>query len=583
MNLGWIDWSIIALYMAISLGLGLYFTKRGTTNVVEYFVAGRKLTWWLAGTSIVATSFAADTPLAIARIVRTQGFQGNWYWWCGVMGFMLCMFFFAPLWQRSGVMTDVEFIEVRYAGKPASILRLFQALYFSILANGVIMGWVILGMQKISVETFGWSKELTIPLLVGVSFIYTVMSGLWGVVVTDFFQFALAMFGSISLAVYVLIATGGPTGMHEKVLATIHTIGSTPLSSNIAPADQIFSFLPNFASGGIAIFTFLFFILLQWWGGGQGGGFLAQRLFATKNERHAVLALLWFQIAHFVLRTWPWIVVGLGSIIYFVDLPDPELAYPKMMIKFLPTGMIGIMVASLLAAFMSTITTHLNWGASYLMNDVYRRFIKPNESDRHYVRVSQMLVVFMTIWGGFMAWQMDSIYGAWLYLSEVASGAAILGILRWYWWRINAWSEISALASSLVLSNGFLVTGFLSGDQLYPLRVLIILIVCTAVWVTVTFCTQPVPQEHLIAFYRRVRPGGFWGPIARQCPEVRGLQVDRMKVVSWGLGVLTVYLSLFGIGWMFIGQYGRGLIAVLGSLVTGWILVKNVNKIDWAQ
>ncbi|OGH63751.1 MAG: hypothetical protein A3I06_10655, partial [Candidatus Lindowbacteria bacterium RIFCSPLOWO2_02_FULL_62_12] len=579
MILGWIDWSIIAFYMVITLGLGLYFARRGTANVVEYFVAGRKLTWWLAGTSIVATSFAADTPLAIARIVRTQGFQGNWYWWCGVMGFMLCMFFFAPLWQRSRLMTDVEFIELRYAGRPAAILRLFQALYLSILANGITMGWVILGMQKISVETFGWSKAVAIPLLVGVSFIYTVMSGLWGVVVTDFFQFALAMFGSISLMIFVLADAGGPAALAGKVQAALSSNAGAVLSSPLAPADQVFNFLPNFATGDMALYTFLFFILIQWWGGGQGGGFLAQRLFATANERHAVLALLWFTIAHFVVRTWPWIVVGLASIVYFADLPDPELAYPKMMIKFLPVGMIGIMVASLLAAFMSTITTHLNWGASYLMNDVYRRFIKTAATDRHYVIVSQFFVVAMTVLGGVMAWQMDSIVGAWLYLSEIASGAAVLGVLRWYWWRINAWSEISALATSLILSNTFRLTGFMDGDHLYPARFMIIMGVSTVVWVIVTFATKPVPQEHMVEFYRRVRPGGAWGPIRRLCPDIQGSGIDRLRIWSWALGVVTVYLALFGVGWLCIGRYAGGLLAFTASLGTGAILLKNVNRI----
>lgn len=603
MTLATLDWSIIIGYLVLSLLIGLYFVKRAGSNVVEYFVAGRKLTWLVAGTSIVATSFAADTPLAIARIVRTQGLQGNWYWWSGAMGFVLCMFFFARLWRRAEILTDVEFIELRYEGKPAATLRSFHALYRAILQNGITMGWVILGMQKLAVETFGWSKAFTIPLLVALCLLYAALSGLWGVVITDFFQFALAMAGSMILAALVLDHVGGPAQLAEQAVATAATAAAANDHSAVAAADQLLRFFPDFSAGGLALFTFLIYIGVQWWGGGEGGGFLAQRLFATKNERHAVLALLWFSIAHFVLRTWPWIIVGLGSIIIFPSLADPEMAYPKMMAALLPTGLKGLMVATFLAAFMSTITTHLNWGASYLMNDVYKRFLKPNGSERHYVAVSQLFVVMMALLAGLAAWQMDSIYSAWLYVTEMMAGIVFVSLLRWYWWRINAWSEIAAMISSLLISNSFrlikplahLFDGtswnaagrilhqmeFITLDQFYPVRFLIVLTVSTAIWVLVTLKTEPVSAGHLTKFFTRVRPAGWWKPIAQHCPEATGLQVGWREAYSWALGVALIFLSLFSIGWLCLGQYVKGLVTVVAAAACGFLLLQSIVKMNW--
>lgn len=606
MNLATIDWSIIIAYLVFSLLVGLCFSKRAGSNLIEYFVAGRKLTWWVAGTSIVATSFAADTPLAIARIVRTQGLQGNWFWWSGLMGFVLCMFFFARMWRRAKLLTDAEFIELRYEGKPAATLRLFHALYRAILFNSITMGWVILGMQKLSVETFGWSKTIAIPSLIAACLLYTVLAGLWGVVITDFFQFVLAMAGSIILTALVLDHIGGPAQLAKKVLASaaVNTAAANG-GSTVAGADQILAFIPDFSTGGLAIFTFVVFIGIQWWGGGEGGGFLVQRLFATKNERHAVLALLWFSIAHFVLRTWPWIVVGLASVVVFPHLADPETAYPKMMVQFLPTGLKGLMVASFVAAFMSTITTHLNWGASYLMNDVYKRFIKKRATERHYVVISQLFVIIMAILAGIAAWQMDSIYSAWLYLTEIMAGTIFVALLRWYWWRINAWSEISAMISSLVVSNLFRLIKplalffeqvrwswwaetlyrieFITTDEWYPVRYVIILTICTTVWLFVTFRTRPISASHLEAFFRRVKPGGWWKPIAQECPDISVLQVGWREAYSWLLSVAAIFLALFGVGWLFLGRFGSGVIALMASMAFGVLVLQSLSRMSWDE
>ncbi len=606
MKLLTLDWSIIIGYLATSLLIGLYFSKRAGSNLVEYFVAGRKLSWWVAGTSIVATSFAADTPLAIARIVRTQGLQGNWFWWSGLMGFVLCMFFFARMWRRAKLLTDAEFLELRYEGKPAATLRLFHAVYRSVLFNSITMGWVILGMQKLSVETFGWSKLTAIPLLIAACLVYTALAGLWGVVITDLFQFVLAMVGSIILTILVLDYVGGPAQLAEKVVAAAATnsAGANGYAA-VAGPDRILSFFPDFSAGGLAVLTFAVFIGVQWWGGGEGGGFLVQRLFATRDERHAVLALLWFSVAHFVLRTWPWIVVGLASVIVFPDLADPESAYPKMMVRFLPTGLRGLMVASFIAAFMSTITTHLNWGASYLMNDVYRRFLRKDASDRHYVMVSQLFVLAMALLAGFAAWQMNSIYSAWLYLTEIMAGTIFVVLLRWYWWRINAWSEIAAMISSLVISNSFRLikplaalfdqlamtslSGFLHSiefialDQWYPVRYLIILAICTVVWLVVTYRTQPISEAHLMAYFRRVRPGGWWAPIARKCPDVKPSEVGWLEIGSWILSVTAIFLALFGVGWLFLGEAVKGGIAIGCALVLGYFLLQNLSRMNWGE
>ncbi|MGP8321960.1 MAG: sodium:solute symporter family protein, partial [Methanosarcinaceae archaeon] len=569
----------------------------------EYFVAGRKLSWWVAGTSIVATSFAADTPLAIARIVRVSGLQGNWYWWSLLMAFMLCVFFYARMWRRANIITDIEFIELRYQGKPAAGLRLFHAVYRSTFLNCVTMGWVILAMQKICIELFGWPKHIAIPLLIIIAISYSIMSGFWGVVATDFIQFGLAMIGSFALAIIVLVQIGGPSVLAAKVIAVAQNFSPAAGDSQICNGDQILKFMPDFSAGKLAIFTFVMYIAVQWWAAGEGGGFMAQRLFSTRSEKEAMLAVLWYNFAHFVLRAWPWIIVGLASVVYFPHLADPELAYPKMMIKFLPVGLKGIMVASLLAAFMSTIDTHLNWGASYLVNDIYKRFIQRKASERHYVLISRIMILLMTLLAGITAWQMNSIYSAWLLISEMMAGTGFVILLRWYWWRINAWSEISAMISSLVICNSLRLIKpltllfekanimspanffhrfeFITLDIYYPVRLLIIIVISTIIWIVTTLLTKPVPAEHLKKFYQRVKPGGLWQPIARLIPEVKIMPVGKLEIVSWFLGVACIYASLFGFGWLLIGNYHSGIIALLISILSGWLMFRNISKMVW--
>jgi len=584
MQLDSVDWVFIVGYCVVAFGIGIYFSKRASKNISEFFVAGRSLPWWLAGTSIVATTFAADTPLVVSGFVRSKGIYENWFWWNALMGGMLCVFFYARLWRRAGILTDMEFIELRYQGRPASALRGFMAVYGGVLQNCIVMGWVMLAMVKICHVMLGWPKVTSIAVLVILALGYTILSGFWGVVMTDLIQFIMAMTGSITLAGIVLWKMGGPAGMVEAVAAT----PGVDL--------KVFDIVPDWETAGkLALITFVIQVTVQWWGGGQGGGYVVQRLFSTRTEKDSVLAMLWFNFAHYVLRPWPWIIVGLASLAYFHPTPneDPELGYPKMMAQFLPVGLRGLMVASLLAAFMSTTDTQLNWGSSYLVNDLYKRFIRRNASARHYVNASRVAMVLLTGLGALAAWKMESIKGAWIYLAVLMSGAAFVGLARWFWWRVNPWSEITALGGSFIIANGLHWAELLSAaglvsepamaqvrwfyeKDLWAVRLLVIIVVCTILWVIVTFLTSPVPTEHLKRFYRRVRPGGWWHPIAEKCPDV---SPDTLVGgwSGWFAGVICVYAGLFGIGYLCLARTIAGLACLAVAVVAGWFMVSRAS------
>lgn len=592
MQLTGIDWVVVAVYGAITLTLGFWFSRRAGQDIEEYFVAGRTLPWWVAGTSIAATWFATDAPLATASLVRQQGIFANWLWWYEAAGIMMLVFFYAKLWRRAAILTDAELIELRYSGRPASFLRGFSAVYQGLFKNCVVMGWVMLAMVKFSQVMLGWDPGFTLVVCVGLALVYTVAAGLWGVVVTDLLQFAAGMTGSIVLAGIVLTRLGGPAQMARDIqaLPDVHpgVLDIVPQASHLSPLE--------FAS-------FLCLILLLWTRSGQGDGYLAQRLFATRDERQSVLASLWFALAGTVLMTWPWIVVGLGSLLLLPVataapelLADPELAYPMMIAELMPTGLRGLMVASFLAAFMSTMDTHLCWGASYLVNDVYRRFVRPEADGRHYVLVSRLAVLVLVALAALTAWQMESIEGAWIYVIELTAGVALVWLLRWYWWRVNAWAEIAAMAGSVVLANGMVWTRLAGGLGLVDpatvasvatfygadydfLRALAILLVGTVLWVVVAFLTAPADEEHLMAFYRRVRPGGWWGPIAERCPEV---VLDPMPAwlrwAGWGSGMIFLYGSLVGTGHVLMGRTVSGMVFLAIGLAAGYATLRIVTR-----
>lgn len=587
MQLNALDWFLIFGYCAAAFGIGVYYSKRASANIREFFVAGESLPWWLAGTSIVATTLAADTPLVISGLVRSGGIYKNWFWWSLLMGGMLTVFFYARLWRRAGILTDVEFIELRYDGRAAAVLRGFSAVYNGVLINCITMGWVLLAMVKICEVILGWPKILSIAVMALIALAYTMMSGFWGVVMTDLLQFVIAMAGCFVLAGIVLWDLGGPAGMVERIQATD------------AFNPEVFSFVPSFQTAGeFAMLTFVVQVTLQWWSGGQGGGYLAQRLFSTKNERHAVLAALWFNFAHYVLRPWPWLIVGLASLVYFplAAGEDPELAYPKMIVEFMPAGLRGLMVASLLAAFMSTVDTSLNWGSSYLVTDLYKRFLVRDAPDRHYVMAARLSMIPIMLGAVLAAWQSENIATLWIYLMTLTAGAGFVGLLRWFWWRVNAWSEIAALAASFAAANGNLWcaalhrVGFITdsakasvdwfyGPETYALRLLFIIVVCTAAWLLVTCLTRPVGAIRLEGFYRRVRPGGWWGPIAARCPDVKA---DRARKgwIGWGAGVVSIYAGLVGFGDLCLGNYLGGLILLLVAGLAGWL---TLVQIPWEE
>lgn len=603
MELHWIDWSLIAMYIVVAFSIGVYFSRRASQNIEEFFVAGRHLPWWLAGTSIVATSFAADTPLAVAGFIRSHGIYRNWIWWNALMGGMLCVFFYARLWRRAGILTDAEFIELRYDGKAASVLRGFMAVFYGVLKNCVTMGWVMLAMAKICEVMLGWPKVLSITILLLIAFGYTVLSGFWGVVMTDLVQFIMAMTGSITLAGLILYKMGGPTGMVEQVSATPGV------------SLQVFDMVPDLSTAGnMAMISFLVMISLQWWAGGQGGGYMVQRLFSTKNEHHSMLAALWFNFANYILRPWPWIIVGLASLAFFPATPnntlvlapallddvayriymDPELAYPQMMIQFLPIGLKGLMVASLLAAFMSTMDTHLNWGASYLVNDLYKRFIKDDADEHHYVWVARWSMFLLMCLAGITAWQFQTIEGAWIYIIVLTSGVGFVQLLRWYWWRVNAWAELSALVGSFLIANGNLWAkglaslGLLSqaslaqvavfySREMFPIRMAVLIALCTTIWVLVAYLTPSTSMAHLERFYRRVRPGGWWAEVAVRCPEVPTTPAV-YAWTSWLAGVICIYAGLFGVGFLCLGRAIGGLLWLLLSGVAGWWMLSRVQE-----
>ena len=584
------DFVVIALYGLVVLGIGALFARRAGGSVEDYFVAGRKLPWWVAGTSIAATWFAADAPLATAGIVRERGILANWLWWYEGTGVLFLVFFYAKLWRRAEIVTDAEFNELRYSGRPAAVLRGFSALYQGVLKNAVIMGWVMLAMVKFSQVLLGWDPVTTLAIAGAVALLYTAASGLWGVVATDLLQFVVGMFGSLVLAGLVLRRVGGPSGLAEGVRALPD-----------APAASL-DLLPQSAHmGSLELASFLLLIGFLWVRSAQGDGYLAQRLFATRNERQSLLAALWFALAGIILMTWPWVVVGLGSLLVLPTTmggevgaalaADPELAYPMMIGELLPVGLKGLVVAAFLAAFMSTMDTHLCWGASYLVNDLYRRFLKRDETERHYVLVSRLAVGVLAVLAVLAAWQMTSIQRGWIYVIELTAGVAFVWLLRWYWWRVNAWAEIAAMASSLVLANGALLIRALAWLGVLPaelsasalriygaefdfIRATGIVVVSTLIWMAVALVTPPDDEARLLAFYRRVRPGGWWGPIAAQAPEV---VIDGSASGRWmgfALSATFLYSALLGVGYTLTDRAGAGILMILLSGAAGFLTLR---------
>ena len=588
MQLTWIDWAVVALYFLFNIGIGLYYKARAGENMSEFFLSGRNVPWWLAGTSMVATTFAADTPLVVTGFVAKNGIAGNWVWWNLVASGMMTVFFFARLWRRSGVMTDIEFSEIRYSGKAAAFLRGFRALYLGIPINCIILGWVNLAMVKILMLILGIEKWQALVIVVGMialtSFIST-LSGLWGVLVTDVFQFVIKMGMVIALAVYAVQAVGGMGEMKTKLLAidaARHAAGGQ---------GSVLSFVPDLHSTWMPMMTFLVYISMTWWAswypGAEpgGGGYVAQRMFCAKDEKNSLLATLWFNIAHYAVRPWPWILVALASLILFPNLQDPETGYIRVMIAYLPPSLRGLMVAAFAAAYMSTIATQLNWGASYLVNDFYRRFLNKEQTDRHYVAASQWATVLLTIVSIVVTFYMTSIGDAWKWMLSIGAGTGAVLLLRWYWWRINAWSEVSAMLAALVVSV-VLQAGFgLNGDNPNDFAWIMIITVAatTAVWLVVTFVTPPETEATLVAFYRRTRPAlTGWRPIAALAPEIQPSRDMLRNLADWICGCVLIYGVLFGVGKILLQETGLGLTMLAVGLLAGAFIYWDLSRRGWS-
>jgi len=590
MQLTSIDWLVIGLYFLFNLVIGLYFRKRATKSVDDYFVSGRNVSWWLAGTSMVATTFAADTPLAVTGLVARYGIAGNWIWWSMVFSGMLTVFFYARLWRRAGVLTDVEFAEIRYSGKPATFLRGFRALYLGLPINLIIMGWVNLAIVKIMVLVLGVSKVEALLIAVGIMVLtasISTLSGLWGVLWTDLFQFVLKMGMVILLAFYAVQAAGG-LGQLKAGLVTIEEHrGST---------GSILSFLPDLHSTWMPFITFFVYVAVNWWAswypGAEpgGGGYVAQRIFSAKNEKHSVLATLWFNVAHYALRPWPWILVALVAMVRYQNDPafaaDPESGYVRILITDLPAYLRGLMIAAFAAAYMSTIGTQLNWGASYLVNDVYKRFMAHGRTERHYVTAAQLTTILLMALSAVVTYFMGSIEGAWKFLIAIGAGTGLVYILRWFWWRINAWSEVSAMAAAFLTSTALQYVFHLDEGkpEEFAYLLLITAAVTTSVWLSVTMLTTPEPRETLLAFYRRVRPSAaLWGPVAREATDVIPERDGMFNLVDWLCGVAMIYAFLFGAGQVILGDTTVGVGLIIAGLAFGAVIYVDLNKRGWEK
>jgi SSS family solute:Na+ symporter len=602
MHLTVIDWAIVVAYFVLSAGIGVAFTKKGGESLEEYFISGRNVSWWLAGASMVATTFAADTPLVVTGIVASSGVAGNWLWWNMLMSGMLTVFFFARLWRRANVMTDVEFAEVRYSGKRAAVLRGFRSLYLAIPINLIILGWVTRAMIKILTISLGLhdvsilgisvpGQVIAVGICFAVTMMYSVAAGMWAVLWTDLIQFVIKMSAVIILAVYAVRAVGGMTALKAGVAAHF---GSATAGLSVLPVKivgghiEAYPWMPLLALG--------VFLSVQWWAawypGAEpgGGGYVAQRIFSAKTERDGVLATLFFQVAHYAFRPWPWIVTGLATIMLYPQgigpTHDHEAAYVQAFVDLLPTPWRGVMMAGFAAAYMSTVGTQLNWGASYIVNDFYKRFLNKTASEKHYVSVSRWTTIALFLGSAVVAWQLDTVKGAWEFLLALGSGTGLVLILRWYWWRVNAWSEISAMIMSAVVSlavHPFIVARYPADDQrIVALTMLVTIVVSTIVWLAVTYMTNPEPDETLDAFYLRVRPGGpGWRHVSERLGLGReGIPGGSLAWTNWLAGIIAVYSSLFGIGKIIFGEVGTGVILLVIAIVAfAWIARSFRNEV----
>ncbi|MBL9128638.1 MAG: Na+:solute symporter [Verrucomicrobiales bacterium] len=599
MKLQLLDWVIVAGTLLVCFVPSLFFGRRAGKSTTEFFASGRSVPWWLAGLSMVATTFSSDTPNLVTDFVRRQGVAGNWVWWAFVLTGMATVFFYARLWRRSEVMTDLEFYEIRYSGKAASVVRGFRSVYLGLFFNCVIMATVNLAACKIANVLFGMSRLETLVVVGVLNVAFAAHSGLWGVLVIDMIQFFIKMTAVIAAAYFAVRHVGGLAVLVEKL--------SQPMPAPDGNGTISFlSFLPDFTNNwDLAVAVFVMPIAVQWWatwypGAEPGGGsYIAQRMLASKSEKDALGAVLFFNLAHYVLRPWPWILVGLCSLIVYPKLSDIQAAFPNLdpsllghdiaypaMLKFLPVGFIGLMVGGLIAANSSTILTHLNWGASYLVHDFYQRFVRRGAPEAHYVLVGRLATVLLFAASAGMVYLLDTAKDSFDIILQIGAGTGLLYLLRWFWWRINAWCEIAAMVSSFAVSVALFALkkqGVLALGTHHAL--LLTIAITTVCWVLTAYLAPATDRDTLIAFYKRVRP---FGPGWRTIREAAGIPATAphaggenipLALLGWFAGCIVVWSALFTVGSVLYGRWPQAAMLLAVFLISGFTLLRVIDRL----
>ncbi|HWP71069.1 MAG TPA: sodium:solute symporter family protein [Gemmatimonadaceae bacterium] len=563
MQLTALDWFIVLALTTLSFVPALVLARRAGSSTAEFFTSGRSAPWWLVGVSMVATTFSTDTPNLVTNLVREHGVANNWAWWAFLLTGMMTVFFYARLWRRSGVLTDLEFYEIRYSGKAASLVRGFRAVYLGLVFNCFIMATVNLAAVKIANVVLGWPMGQTLLICAVLNIAFAATSGLWGVLVTDFIQFGIAMSGAFAAAYFAL--------QQPQVGGLANLIAHTN------PATL--ALLPDFGDWSLTLTVLIIPLTIQWWsvwypGAEPGGGsYIAQRMLAARTEGDALKGTLFFNFAHYALRPWPWIIVALASMIVYPQLSDIQIAFPNMdpallghdiaypaMLKFLPVGFLGLMVAGMIAAYVSTLSTHLNWGTSYLVNDFYRRFLQPGLEERQYVFVGRIVTALLMIVAALLTYVLDTARESFELLLSIGAGTGLLYLLRWFWWRVNAWSEVSAMAASFAISLGLFIARKNGLEMASHVSLIWTVAVTTVVWITVTLVTAPDDRKRLLDFYRLVRPAGpGWESIRAESGLSPSPDSITQSLLGWVLGCLFVYAALFGAGSYIYGRTGQAL------------------------
>ncbi len=563
-----LDWLVIAVYLAGTLIIGVYFSRRGTRSFADFFVGGRALPWWLAGTSMAATTFSVDTPLYVTGVVARRGVAGNWEWWAFAITHVLMIYLFARLWRRSNVVTDIELTELRYGGRPAALLRGVRAFIFAVPINCIGMGYAMLAMRKVIEALALWDAlQLDLPgeprlwVVVGISalvLVYAGLAGLWGVVATDFVQFCLALLGALLVAGFALPDVGGISGLKSALLGS--------------GLGERLDFMPWSSAAELSMTTFLAYVGIQWWAfrNTDGGGQFIQRFIACRTEADAAKAAWLFNILHYAIRTWPWIIVALVALVLYPGLADPEIGYIQLMVDYLPAGLLGLVVASFLAAFMSTVSTQINWGASYVVNDLYVRWLRPLASDQERIwigRLASVVVVGLAATAAFFAQDIGTVFR---FMIAIGTGPGAVLVLRWFWWRVNAWAELAAMLAGMLIALVSYLPAF--GEIDFGVRLALTAFGSLAIWLPAMLLTPAESEVTLESFYRRTRPGGPGWRRQRAATGLEPLQDLGADSLSAIVGIVMLFGLMFGLGWLALGMLSRALVALAVAAVAGAIL-----------